>query len=64
MLEYTIKASYGNDSVALIQWCYERDLQNVVVLYNDTGWAQSERGKFDLDDGNESPGCEAGWCGL
>lgn len=37
--EYVIKASYGNDSVALIQWCYEQGLQNVAVLYNDTGWS-------------------------
>ena len=34
-----IKASYGNDSVALIQWAYERPLKNVAVLYNDTGWS-------------------------
>ncbi len=27
-------------------------------------WAKSERGKFDLDDGNGSSGCEVGWCGL
>lgn len=39
MIEYVVKASYGNDSVALIQWCHERDLKNVVVLYNDTGWS-------------------------
>jgi 3'-phosphoadenosine 5'-phosphosulfate sulfotransferase (PAPS reductase)/FAD synthetase len=41
MIDYVIKASYGNDSVALIQWCFEYELQNVVVLYNDTGWAQA-----------------------
>lgn len=39
MIDFVIKASYGNDSVALIQWCFEHDLENVVVLYNDTGWA-------------------------
>lgn len=38
-MEYVVKASYGNDSVALIQWMYERALEDVVVLYNDTGWA-------------------------
>jgi hypothetical protein len=27
-------------------------------------WAECERGEFSLDDGSESPGCEAGWCGL
>jgi len=31
--------SGGNDSVALIQWAKNNGLKNVVVLYNDTGWA-------------------------
>lgn len=34
-----IFASYGNDSIALIQWAYEQGLQNVFVLYSDTKWA-------------------------
>ena len=34
-----IFASYGNDSVALIQWAYEHKLQNVTIAYSDTGWA-------------------------
>lgn len=34
-----IFASYGNDSIALIQWAHERGLRDVFVLYNDTGWA-------------------------
>lgn len=34
-----IFASYGNDSVALIQWAHEKGLQNVTVVYSDTGWA-------------------------
>jgi 3'-phosphoadenosine 5'-phosphosulfate sulfotransferase (PAPS reductase)/FAD synthetase len=38
-VDYVIFASYGNDSVALVQWAAERDLRNVAVLYNDTGWA-------------------------
>lgn len=37
-----IFASYGNDSVALIQWAYERRLGDVIVLYSDTGWAADE----------------------
>lgn len=41
---YVIKASYGNDSVALIQWAHERGLQDVAVLYNDTGWARRDWG--------------------
>ena len=32
--------SYGNDSIALIQWCVENGLQDVTCLYNDTGWAR------------------------
>ena len=41
---YIIKASYGNDSVALIQWAHERGLADVAVLYNDTGWARDDWG--------------------
>ncbi len=34
-----ISSSYGNDSLALIQWAKETDLQDVAVCYIDTGWA-------------------------
>lgn len=34
-----ISSSYGNDSVALIQWAHERCLLGVTVAYCDTGWA-------------------------
>lgn len=34
-----ISSSYGNDSVALIQWAHENGLQNVTVAYCDTGWS-------------------------
>jgi 3'-phosphoadenosine 5'-phosphosulfate sulfotransferase (PAPS reductase)/FAD synthetase len=34
-----IFASYGNDSVALIQWAHERGLEDVTVAYSNTGWA-------------------------
>jgi 3'-phosphoadenosine 5'-phosphosulfate sulfotransferase (PAPS reductase)/FAD synthetase len=34
-----IFASYGNDSVALIQWAHEHGLRDVTVVYSDTGWA-------------------------
>lgn len=41
--DYVVKCSYGNDSIALIQFLYEYNKKNplgkVVVLYNDTGWA-------------------------
>lgn len=42
--QYIIKASYGNDSVALIQWAFENQLPDVAVLYNDTGWARGDWG--------------------
>jgi 3'-phosphoadenosine 5'-phosphosulfate sulfotransferase (PAPS reductase)/FAD synthetase len=38
-IDRVIFASYGNDSVALIQWAHEKGLRNVVVAYSDTGWA-------------------------
>ena len=31
--------SWGNDSVALVQWCVEQGLTDVTCLYNDTGWS-------------------------
>lgn len=34
-----ISSSYGNDSVALIQWAYEQGLRGVKVTFIDTGWA-------------------------
>lgn len=36
---YVISSSYGNDSVALIQWAYENNLSKVMSVYCDTGWA-------------------------
>jgi 3'-phosphoadenosine 5'-phosphosulfate sulfotransferase (PAPS reductase)/FAD synthetase len=37
-----IFASYGNDSVALIQWAHEHRLEDVTVAYSDTGWAAAK----------------------
>jgi len=37
--DHFIFASYGNDSIALIQWAYEKQLKNVAVIHSDTGWA-------------------------
>ncbi len=34
-----ISSSYGNDSVAMIQWAREQDLRDVSVVFVDTGWA-------------------------
>jgi 3'-phosphoadenosine 5'-phosphosulfate sulfotransferase (PAPS reductase)/FAD synthetase len=38
-MEHVIFASYGNDSIALIQWAHERKLNDVHIAYSDTGWA-------------------------
>lgn len=38
---FVIFASYGNDSCALIQWAADEKLENVAVVYSDTGWAAS-----------------------
>lgn len=38
MSMHVISASFGNDSIALIQQAHERRLQNVMVAYCDTGW--------------------------
>lgn len=40
---YAISVSYGNDSMAMIQWAHEVGLNlwgDVYVVYCDTGWAQ------------------------
>lgn len=34
-----ISSSYGNDSVALIQWAHEQQIDDVTVAYCDTGWS-------------------------
>jgi 3'-phosphoadenosine 5'-phosphosulfate sulfotransferase (PAPS reductase)/FAD synthetase len=36
-----IFSSYGNDSLALIQWALEAALPDVTVAYSDTGWGAS-----------------------
>jgi len=38
-MKYVISTSYGNDSVAMIQWAKEQNLQDVFVIFVDTGWA-------------------------
>ena len=38
-MSHVIMASFGNDSIALIQWAREAELEGVTVLYNNTGWA-------------------------
>jgi 3'-phosphoadenosine 5'-phosphosulfate sulfotransferase (PAPS reductase)/FAD synthetase len=39
-MKYVIFASYGNDSMALIQWAKNKGLEDVAVLFSDTGWAK------------------------
>lgn len=34
-----ISVSYGNDSLAMIQWAHENGLDDVIVVYIDTGWS-------------------------
>jgi len=41
-MKHIIFASYRNDSCALIQWAHENDLEDVTVLYNDTGWSSDD----------------------
>ena len=38
-MKYVISSSYGNDSLAMIQWASEAGLQDVTVLFVDTGWS-------------------------
>jgi 3'-phosphoadenosine 5'-phosphosulfate sulfotransferase (PAPS reductase)/FAD synthetase len=39
---HVLFCSYGNDSIALIQWAHENQLKDVTCLYSDTGWAAKE----------------------
>ena len=47
-----IFASYGNDSCALIQWAADNKLEDVTVLFNDTGWSSDfwQRRVTQLED--------------
>lgn len=42
---YVLFASYGNDSIALIQYAHINKIQDVHVVYSDTGWAAPWWGK-------------------
>lgn len=37
-IRFAIFVSYGNDSIALIQWAHENELEGVAVVFTDTGW--------------------------
>lgn len=38
-IRFVIFVSYGNDSIALLQWAKEQELEGVAVVFTDTGWA-------------------------
>lgn len=38
-IRFVIFVSYGNDSIALVQWAKENNLTGVALVYTDTGWA-------------------------
>lgn len=37
-IRFVIFVSYGNDSIALLQWAHEQELSGVAVVFTDTGW--------------------------
>lgn len=41
-VDHVVFASYGNDSIALIQWLHEHGKKQVAVAYSDTGWARAD----------------------
>lgn len=51
-VNYLLSASYGNDSIAMIQWAHERELNGVHVVYCDTGWS-SDRWPERIESGEE-----------
>lgn len=36
---YILRSNFSNNSMALIQWAHEQGLEDVTVVYVDTGWA-------------------------
>lgn len=41
-VEHIAFVSYGNDSIALLQYCIEEGVPDVHALFSDTGWAAPE----------------------
>lgn len=39
--------SWGNDSIALVQFLHEEGLTDVACLYNDTGWSMPAHGNYE-----------------
>jgi len=42
LIKYIVTTSFGNDSVALIQYMHENHKGEFICLYNDTGWARDD----------------------
>lgn len=42
-----VGTSWGNDSVALVQWCREAGYTDVTCLYNNTGWSWPSHGNHE-----------------
>lgn len=36
---FVLSSSYGNDSIALIQWASDQGIKDLIVAYCDTGWS-------------------------
>jgi len=36
---YILRSNYSNNAMALIQWAHEKGLEDVTVVYVDTGWS-------------------------
>lgn len=41
-MKYAVTSSFGNDSIALIQWMQENHKGEFFVVYNDTQWASDD----------------------
>jgi len=51
-VKYAIFCSYGNDSIALMQWLYEKGERDAYTVFSDTGWA-SKTWADRLDEGED-----------
>jgi hypothetical protein len=38
-MDYVAFVSWGNDSIALVQWLHEHNFEGVTCVFSDTGWA-------------------------
>lgn len=52
LIRYIARCSYGNDSIAMLQLLREHQLEDVVVVNSDTGWASEDWPKR-VRDGEE-----------